>query len=42
MYGVVLEQLDLAAFGSRFWIYGRSGDRTGGEGKASGVEDELT
>jgi hypothetical protein len=40
--GVVLERLDLAAFGSRFWIYGRSGDGTGEEGGASGMEDEMT
>jgi hypothetical protein len=40
--GVVLEQLELAAFGSRFWICGHDGDGTGGEGGASGVEDELT
>jgi hypothetical protein len=33
---------DLAVFGSRFWIYGRSGDGTGREGKASGMKDELT
>jgi hypothetical protein len=39
---MVLEQLDLAVFGSRFWIYGRSSDGTGEEGGASGMEDELT
>jgi hypothetical protein len=51
VYGVVLERLDLAAMrrlqllrmsGSRFWIYGRSGDGTSGDGRASDMEDELT
>jgi hypothetical protein len=40
--GVGLEWLDLAAFGSRFWIYGCNNDKSGGEGGASGMEDELT
>jgi hypothetical protein len=51
VYGVVLERLDLAAMRrlqllcmsrSRFWIYGRSGDGTSGDGGASDMEDELT